>query len=96
MSEFWPWACLFLVCSVFTVAWFVWRRAHRIVSERLTWASTAVGVGFILAWLSLVDPDHAGLVRLAFIVGGGPAVLLGIWSVVEYMLESARGPAARE
>lgn len=91
MADNWPlWLCLFLSSTIFTVGWTVWKRRHRVVSERLTWAATAIGVALILGWLAVIRPELAPFLALGFGLGGAPAVILGVIAVIEFMLESAR------
>lgn len=91
MVDNWPlWVCLFLSGVMIAAPWYVWRRRHRIVSERLTWLMTAIGVAVVLGWLSVIEPERAWVMWIGFVVGGLPAVALGMWSVIEFMLESAR------
>lgn len=53
------WVCLFLSGLLVTWPWVLWRRQHRIVSERIGWLVTVLGVGVILAWLSVIAPESA-------------------------------------
>jgi hypothetical protein len=90
MGANWPlYVCLFLSALIFSTAWTVWKRRHRIVAEKLTWAATAVGMLIVLGWAAVIRPDLIGFFLLVFGIGGAPACLLGMWAVIDYMIEAA-------